>query len=236
MYEETGRFISPDSTGQKLDDPQTLNRYSYCTNNPLKYIDPSGHDQVIVTNNDGTYTIMDGNGKLLANASEIDDLAQKMKDVECKSRQVDLPLQPQAAAYINSLEQQVLFPTEVPEIQDFFGAFTNLPNTVIGLGLGMTSGGTFENGPRGTVVVTNINPNSLIGRLMSQIEGDPITVGYVILTKAPGMTLMTERHELGHVTQGGRLSIFYLPVVWIDSMIHKNWGDRWIERTVPPLK
>jgi hypothetical protein len=24
--------------------PQSLNRYSYCLNNPLKYIDPSGHD------------------------------------------------------------------------------------------------------------------------------------------------------------------------------------------------
>ncbi len=38
-----GRFISPDSTGQRLSDPQTLNRYSYCENNPLKYTDPSGH-------------------------------------------------------------------------------------------------------------------------------------------------------------------------------------------------
>ena len=24
--------------------PQSLNRYSYCLNNPLRYIDPSGHD------------------------------------------------------------------------------------------------------------------------------------------------------------------------------------------------
>jgi RHS repeat-associated protein len=38
-----GRFISPDSTGQKLNDPQTLNRYSYCENNPLRYTDPTGH-------------------------------------------------------------------------------------------------------------------------------------------------------------------------------------------------
>jgi len=40
---QIGRFISPDATGQKLTDPQTLNRYSYCSNNPLKYTDPSGH-------------------------------------------------------------------------------------------------------------------------------------------------------------------------------------------------
>jgi len=40
---QIGRFISPDSAGQDLNNPQTLNRYSYCSNNPLKYIDPSGH-------------------------------------------------------------------------------------------------------------------------------------------------------------------------------------------------
>ena len=38
-----GRFISPDSIVQDFADPQTLNRYSYCRNNPLVYVDPSGH-------------------------------------------------------------------------------------------------------------------------------------------------------------------------------------------------
>ena len=38
-----GRFVSPDSVGQKLSAPQTLNRYSYVQNNPLKYTDPTGH-------------------------------------------------------------------------------------------------------------------------------------------------------------------------------------------------
>jgi RHS repeat-associated protein len=38
-----GRFISPDSIVQDFSDPQTLNRYSYCRNNPVMYVDPSGH-------------------------------------------------------------------------------------------------------------------------------------------------------------------------------------------------
>ena len=38
-----GMFISPDSVVQNWHDPQSLNRYSYCRNNPLKYTDPSGH-------------------------------------------------------------------------------------------------------------------------------------------------------------------------------------------------
>ena len=40
---EIGRFITPDSIVQSPYDPQTLNRYTYCRNNPLKYVDPSGH-------------------------------------------------------------------------------------------------------------------------------------------------------------------------------------------------
>ena len=38
-----GRFISPDAIIQDLSDPQTLNRYSYARNNPLKYVDPDGN-------------------------------------------------------------------------------------------------------------------------------------------------------------------------------------------------
>jgi RHS repeat-associated protein len=42
-YDPTiGRFISADTIVQNAANPQTLNRYSYCLNNPLKYIDPSG--------------------------------------------------------------------------------------------------------------------------------------------------------------------------------------------------
>jgi RHS repeat-associated protein len=37
-----GRFISPDRIVQTPENPQSLNRYSYCLNNPLIYTDPSG--------------------------------------------------------------------------------------------------------------------------------------------------------------------------------------------------
>ena len=38
-----GRFISPDPIIPNVYDPQMLNRYSYCRNNPLIYTDPTGH-------------------------------------------------------------------------------------------------------------------------------------------------------------------------------------------------
>jgi RHS repeat-associated protein len=40
---DIGRFISPDNIVQNPFDPQMFGRYSYCRNNPLIYIDPTGH-------------------------------------------------------------------------------------------------------------------------------------------------------------------------------------------------
>jgi RHS repeat-associated protein len=39
-----GRFISRDPLAGKRESPQTLNRYAYCRNNPLRYFDPAGTD------------------------------------------------------------------------------------------------------------------------------------------------------------------------------------------------
>ena len=38
-----GRFTQPDTIVPNPNNPQSLNRYAYVTNNPARYIDPSGH-------------------------------------------------------------------------------------------------------------------------------------------------------------------------------------------------
>jgi len=38
-----GRFISPERIVPEPGNPQSLNRYAYVYNNPLKYVDPDGH-------------------------------------------------------------------------------------------------------------------------------------------------------------------------------------------------
>ena len=43
-----GRFVQADTIVPQPGNPQALNRYSYVLNNPLRYIDPSGHDLMIV--------------------------------------------------------------------------------------------------------------------------------------------------------------------------------------------
>ena len=40
---DIGRFITPDTIVPNPYNPQDLNRYSYCNNNPINYTDPSGH-------------------------------------------------------------------------------------------------------------------------------------------------------------------------------------------------
>jgi RHS repeat-associated protein len=51
-----GRFVSPDpnSAGFDADDPQTWKGYTYVTNNPLVYADPSGLQQVSVSGSQGS--------------------------------------------------------------------------------------------------------------------------------------------------------------------------------------
>lgn len=62
----TGRFISPDPWEGDLANPQTLNKYSYVTNNPLKYVDPTGERvseyQVYAPPEGGSYALGDKMG------------------------------------------------------------------------------------------------------------------------------------------------------------------------------
>jgi RHS repeat-associated protein len=41
-----GRWLSADTIVPEPGNPQSLNRFSYCLNNPLAYVDPSGHDEL----------------------------------------------------------------------------------------------------------------------------------------------------------------------------------------------
>ncbi len=43
-----GRWISRDTLSGKITIPQSLNRYLYCYNNPLNYIDKTGHQATVI--------------------------------------------------------------------------------------------------------------------------------------------------------------------------------------------
>ncbi len=44
-----GRFLNEDSFEGQVSNPLSLNLYTYCINNPLIYIDPSGHNAEAAT-------------------------------------------------------------------------------------------------------------------------------------------------------------------------------------------
>ena len=67
---QLGRFASPDSIIPNPGDPVSYDRFGYVRNNPLKYIDPSGHNPECGP--DGIYC--DSQGQLLNNADLYDSL------------------------------------------------------------------------------------------------------------------------------------------------------------------
>jgi len=44
---DIGRFVSVDPWAGDISDPQSLNKYSYVKNNPLKYVDPEGENPIL---------------------------------------------------------------------------------------------------------------------------------------------------------------------------------------------
>lgn len=57
---ELGRFIRPDDPGYGHPfDPQSMNLYAYARNNPLRFVDPSGHEPC-PTRIDDSYTCVEG--------------------------------------------------------------------------------------------------------------------------------------------------------------------------------
>jgi len=44
-----GRFLSADPMGGDITNPQSLNRYTYTSNNPANFIDPTGMDPLLIT-------------------------------------------------------------------------------------------------------------------------------------------------------------------------------------------
>ncbi len=54
---ETARFLTEDTYRGEKNDPLSLNLYTYCKNNPLKYTDPTGHSSVDFGYVSGSYEL-----------------------------------------------------------------------------------------------------------------------------------------------------------------------------------
>ena len=48
---ENGRFVSQDSYRGEQTEPGTWHLYAYCANDPVNFVDPSGHDAIVLKSN-----------------------------------------------------------------------------------------------------------------------------------------------------------------------------------------
>ncbi len=64
-----GQFIMADTIVPDLFNPQSLNRYAYCLNNPLIYTDPTGHDFISLNDQSGANS-HGHNGTLVGNKKD----------------------------------------------------------------------------------------------------------------------------------------------------------------------
>lgn len=126
--------------------------------------------------------------------------------------------------------------TKGQEIFDAVGYANTYPNTLLGVKLATMGGNSsLRFGPGGTMVFEGIEQNSAAGKMMAFIKGNPLTVGYVILTTDQTITEGDLTHELGHVTQYAILGWHFLPIYLADSiMAGFDWNKKWMETRFLP--
>jgi hypothetical protein len=79
MSSPLGRFISPDPLGGNIYDPQTLNKYVYVRNNPVRFVDPTG--MYICENNSGNAVTCNSGDFVDFEKSRQNGLKKKNKDI-----------------------------------------------------------------------------------------------------------------------------------------------------------
>ena len=87
---DMGRYISCDPSAIKIEEPVNINKYQYCANNPLKYVDPTGLSWIPLAKFQGSFIMGNQSGRkrtlkevLADKITEFQSLAPKViKEVE----------------------------------------------------------------------------------------------------------------------------------------------------------
>jgi len=212
--------------------PQAFNRYSYCLNNPLKYIDPSGYnviigdtdvsdfedivDEIIWYEEWGVEPPPDLIEQLLEAVGGLGegglDLLNEWERYARENSEIAEMLE--EAGTIFAFEG--IMPGQpdrsyVQELFDSIGYQRAYSTTLHGIKLAsMATSASLRFGPRDTLVFED---NKGIPRiLLSDFFGkEALTIGYVIITTQSSIQPELLLHELGHVTQAAILGSSYIP-------------------------
>ena len=205
---DIGRFVSPDPIVPAPGNPQSLNRYSYVYNNPLKYTDPTGHYNVeddkdwlreFSEKNEGPPTASD---KTFRQASMEAALQGQDFSVEywagllegaASNKRSQTYHYPQKALYRNKAHLDTYYNPTID---------TSTPDPTPYIEL------------EGATIVVN-NAPGIIGDAIRAIGGkdeNTVTFNEFLIISSTEPTAKTMEHEWIHVEQARRYGDMYLPL------------------------
>ena len=153
-----GRFISPDSLVPDPGDPQALNRYTYCLNNPLIYTDPSGEFFAVLWPFVATMALLGAQGAYSAYRNGEDTLGIiKAGAISAGINAVGIA----AGIMAGGIVTELLTPAALAEI----GASSSAAN-IIGAMSGGFTGGAVSGGGNAAVNGGNVWQAALYGGLI----------------------------------------------------------------------
>ena len=202
-----GRFLSPDPFVQMPDFTQNFNRYSYCLNNPLVYVDENGEviGTVLTFIYDFFRTLFTG-GLNLENKQVMDN-AWREFDPSASWSKTNKAWQIAKGSWKTD-ENKPWY----EQVYSVVRRWTfELPQTV--------AGKIFSHGSNmfDDVEVSYYHEATIVNRNDMSYEEWGITLGSYINTLNASDDLI--RHEYGHVIQSQIIGPFYIPVVGIPSLI-----------------
>jgi len=183
-----GRFTAADPLLSSLepDDPQSMNRYAYCGNNPLNFIDPTGLWR---------WSLAMG-----GNASD-DDLEQRIRDLE-NDESLDEAARADAIANINNMlfnRQQFRDALSLARLMVDRGTFANA-SEYLEATAAVNSYGAEGDGNNVVIGLRNDNSNPAF----TSVEGQNVIVGFTPSALGSKGTALNIIHEGVHVTQAQR--------------------------------
>lgn len=229
-----GRFISPDPIIPNPRNPQSVNRYSYALNNPLRYVDPTGYDEDDPVDGEPPEETGGQEG-----SPEDSDLSWSGGSGEAggegdlpssDAAMFGAPPDPSGIPPDGGIPSPEAAPDPAPDPEPPVPAVV-VPETDSPAPMQPEVKGPYVDFQAGVIVVNNAP--GIVGDIIKAVGGgqdNTITVSQALILSSteasPNVELM--RHEMGHVQQAAILGPLYLPAylgAWAATALQRRTLD-----------